>query len=110
MLRVVTSVKSLIVACHQPQEIGLIAGGCNGGMIAVGEFYELVILYAVCFVNLAVSGVEALHCKALLGVEKEVVDFLCDTLCGHIVHVVLMRREACPVALCEVALADGENL
>ena len=45
-------------------------------MEAVGKFYELVILNAVCFVYLAVCGVEALYCKALLGVKQEVVDFL----------------------------------
>ena len=36
MLRVVAAVEALVVASHQPQEVGLVAGGGDGGVVAVG--------------------------------------------------------------------------
>ena len=69
VIGVVASVEALIVACHEPQEVCLVAGGGNCGVIAVGELNELVVLNSVSFVDLAVSSVETLNCEALLRIE-----------------------------------------
>ena len=110
MLRVAGAVKALIVSRHKPKEICLIAGCRNCGMISLGEFHKLVVLYSVSLIYLSVSGVETLHSKALLGVEEEVVYLLSYALCGHIVLIVLVRGEACPVTLGAVCLANGKHL
>ena len=74
----------------------------------LAELDKLVVLYAVSLVKLSVGGVETLHRKALFGGKKKVVDLFRYALRGHIVLVVLVRREACPVALGAVSLAYGE--
>ena len=77
MLRIVASVKALIIACHQPKEIGLVAGRGYCGMITLGELNKLILLNSVSLVDLTVSGVKALNGKSLLRLKEEV-----DTITG----------------------------
>ena len=79
-------------------------------MIAVGELNQFVVFNAVSLVYTAIRRVKALHRKALLGVKQEVINFLGYALLRHIVHVVLVGRKACPVALGNVSLAHGQVL
>ena len=99
-----------MLARHQPQEVGVVARRADRRVVAVRELDQLVVLHAVGLVDLAVRGVEALHAEALLRIEQEIVDLLGDALGGHVVRVVLVRREARPVARRDVRLADGQLL
>lgn len=108
MIGIVHAAEALVLAGHEPQEVGVVAGSGNGGVVAVGELDQLVVLDAVGLVDGAVGGVEALAAEALLGIEQEVVHFLGHALAGHVVHVMLVGREAGPVAGGAVGFADGE--
>jgi hypothetical protein len=108
--RIVTTVKALIITGHKPEEIGLITGCGNSSMITVREFNKLIVLNTISLVNFAVSGVKTLYCKALIGVEKEIINFFRNTFGRHIILVVLMGWEACPVALGGVAFTNGKYL
>ena len=76
-------------------------------MIAVGELDKLVVFNSVSLVDFTVGGVKTLHGKALLRVKEEVIDFFGYALGRHIILIVLMRWEACPVTLGAVSLSDS---
>ena len=51
MIGIVHAAEALVLAGHEPQEVGVVAGSGNGGVVAVGELDQLVVLDAVGLVD-----------------------------------------------------------
>lgn len=71
VIGVIGTIEALILAGHQPQEIGVVAGRAHGGMITPGELHQLVVFDPVGLVDLAVGGIQALHAEALLRTNRK---------------------------------------
>ena len=98
MVGVVGAEEALMLARHEPEEIAVVSRRADGRVVAGGELHQLVLLDGVGLVDGAVAGVHPLNGEALLGLEEEVVYLLKYALLRHVVRVVLVRREARPVA------------
>ena len=107
MLGIIGAIESLVIARHQPEEIGIVARSANSGMIAARELDQLIIFHPVCLVNFPIGGLEALHAESLLRVKKEIVDLFQNPLCRHRIHIMLVGRETGPVTRGDIRFAHG---
>ena len=110
VIGIVGAEKALMLSGHGPEEICIVTGGCDRGVIALWHFHQLILLDPVGLVDFSILGIEALQRKSLLRLAQEIVDLLQHAFMGHIVSIMLMRRETGPVSGGSIALANAEPL
>ena len=99
-----------VLTCHQPQIVVLISGSSTEGMVAAGDLDEVTGLNCVGLVDVTLLGVYLLNSEALGLVEFVVVDLLEEALGRHIVVVMLVRREGCPLSAMYERLTDVDEI
>ena len=108
MFWVITTIESLMFPSHQPQEISLITRRTDGCVISEWEFHKLIIFYSVSFIHRTICSIYTLHPKTLLWVKLEVINFFRNTFVRHIIHIMLMWWESCPISICHISLTNGK--